>query len=80
MVLDMDDRKALNMNAKAEATYQKNQPIWENTYVIDPDEPTGAINSWVDSKKRNGIFTVGCRACAAARALTPWALYGRGLS
>ena len=80
MVLDTDEMKALHLNDKAEAMYQQNRAIWENTYVINPEEPTGAIIPWVQSKKRHGIFCVGCRACAAARTLTPWAMYRRGLS
>ena len=79
MVLDKDERKALNLNDKAEAVYRQNQAIWENTYVINPEEPTRAVIPWVHSRKKRGIFTVGCRACATARASTPWALYGRGL-
>ena len=39
MVLDTDERKALHVNAKAEAMYQKNWTSWEKTYVINPDDP-----------------------------------------
>ena len=74
------DTNEMRLNEELEAMYQQNRASWENTYVINPDEPTGAIIPWVNSTKTHGVFRIGCRACAAARALTPWALYGRGLS